>query len=326
MNRAVDLSEGRLYVVSDLHGEWEPYQRYRDHFLNLHQAGDADRLVFLGDVIHGYGEAENDYSLAMLWDIMQLQAELGSDRVIMLLGNHELPHIYSITLSKGKLQFTPRFEHALGEYREPVIEFLHTLPFMIRTRAGVMMLHAGAAVQTASSQAAAQLLSYSHESLLQEADRLLARDDVMTLVGQTLGVDLERYDQLAWENLAVTGRDDPRYTDLLRGFIASSLEPEWSTLWAFFFTQCEREAAAIQYDRVLERFLSVYSTPEMPQTAMVTGHIAVQGGKQVIAKKQLRLASWAHAQPNHAGCYLLFDAGQRINSADDLLRYVYPMP
>ena len=58
MNRAVDLSRGVAYVVTDLHGEWGAYARYRDHFLYLHEKGAADYLIFLGDMIHGYGPAD----------------------------------------------------------------------------------------------------------------------------------------------------------------------------------------------------------------------------------------------------------------------------
>ena len=36
MNRLRTLTEGRAMVVTDLHGDWELYSKYRDYFLNLH--------------------------------------------------------------------------------------------------------------------------------------------------------------------------------------------------------------------------------------------------------------------------------------------------
>ena len=52
MNRAVDITQGTAFVVTDLHGSREAYLRYRDRFLTLRARGEADVLVFLGDVIH----------------------------------------------------------------------------------------------------------------------------------------------------------------------------------------------------------------------------------------------------------------------------------
>lgn len=326
MSRAVDIHSGRIYVVTDLHGDWSPYVRYRDHFLSLYDTGDADTLVFLGDVIHGYGAPEEDYSLPILWDIMRLQAQLGPEGVIMLMGNHELPHIYGVTLAKGEQIFTPRFEHSLGEYRQPVIDFLRSLPFLVRTAAGVMLTHAGAAESTAIPDAAGQLLDFSHESLLAEVDELLLREDVFGLVERTLGISEAEYASRAWQNLAITGAHDPRYLDLLRGFVVANLEPEWSCLWDFFFTQCERNTSPFPYEKVLDRFLHAYSAPNLPQHILVTGHMPVRNGRENIAGKQLRIASWAHAQPKTAGCALLFDAEQPVKSVDNLLKSVFPMP
>ena len=50
-NRIIDLPEGRVYVVSDLHGAWDAYNKYRADFLRLREQGRADTLLFLGDLI-----------------------------------------------------------------------------------------------------------------------------------------------------------------------------------------------------------------------------------------------------------------------------------
>src|SRR5512147_2137774 len=140
-DRFLDLSEGSAMIVTDLHGDREAFNRYVNRFRTLYQSGDAQRLIFLGDLIHSYGPPQTDGSLSMILDVMALQRELGEDRVIMLLGNHEMPHIYGITLSKGELEFTPRFEQMLGDHREKVLAFFDRLPFAIRTAAGVMLIH-----------------------------------------------------------------------------------------------------------------------------------------------------------------------------------------
>jgi hypothetical protein len=324
MDRVVDLDQGSAFVVTDLHGTWEPYSRYRDHFLVLHDQGLADRLIILGDVIHGYGAEEDDHSLAVLWDIMQLQSELGSQTVIMLLGNHELPHIYGVSLSKGDIEFTPRFEQGLGEYRPYVIDFLMSLPFCVRTLGGVMLTHAGAIASVATPQVAEWLLTFSHQTLLDEADKLLNREDVVELLGSTLHIDLAEYDRMARHFLAVSGPGDPRYYDLLRGFIIGNLN-EWQNLWDFFFNQCEVGLSTGFYRKVLDRFLEVYSTPEMQEQVLVTGHMTARDGHAIIADQQLRLASWTHAVPKEAGCYLLFDVSEPVGSAADLLPHVHPI-
>jgi hypothetical protein len=326
VSRAVDISSGILYVVTDLHGAWKPYVRCRDHFLVLHEQGAADRFVLLGDVIHGYGPPATDQSVEILLDVMRLQAELGDDVVTLLLGNHEFSHLYYTPLVKGDIAFAPRFERAVGEHRAGIREFLLGLPFMVRTAGGALLTHAGASATTATPDAEKRLLTFSHEAVFQEVDRLLGRADVWALLDEFGVADENEYRDMAVLNMAVEGLDDPRYLDLMRGFIASSLEPEWPLLWEFFFTQCEREYGERFYRRILDRFLTVYSPPDMPQRAMVTGHIVVEGGHAVVAGKQLRLASWAHARPHESGQILLYPADRRVEEAADLTPYLRPLP
>ncbi len=326
MNRAVDLSEGTAFVVTDLHGEWEPYARYRDHFLELREMGQADTLIFLGDVIHGYGPEEYDYSLPIVLDIIRLQRELGPQTVIMLLGNHEFPHIYHIPLSKGDMVFTPRFEQDMGRHREEVIDFFKGLPFIVRTPGGVMMTHAGPGATTATGKAAEMLLDFNHDKLLREADRLLNQSDVQDLLQRTFGSRAGDYEENVRSLLAVNGPDDPRYYDLLRGIIVSNLEPEWSILWDFFFSQCEEGHPRNIYHNIVSHFLRLFSRTGNIQTVVVTGHIRVLGGYEVVADWHLRLASWAHATPNEAGSFLLFPVTEHFQEAEELIPYIHPIP
>lgn len=326
MNRAVDITQGNIYVVSDLHGEWEPYIRYRDHFFSLYDEGLADYLVFLGDMIHGYGPPEEDASVDILLDLISLEQEHGLHNVIMLLGNHELAHIYFTPIRKGDLNFVPRFEHMMGDHRAQIMAFLRSLPFVVRTAAGVMLTHAGASTLTASPEAAEWLLNLSHEDILAEVDRLLARSDVHELLAAFGQVSDDEYEMVAREQLAIEGRDDPRYHDLLRGFIATNLEPEWSLIWEFFFSQAERRFGETTYATLVDQFLEAFSPRGLPQRVLVSGHLPVEGGYDIVADRQVRLASWAHANPRSQASYLVFDAARPVYSAAELDPYIYPMP
>ncbi len=63
MTRVIDLEAGMAMVVTDLHGDWDAYQRYRDRFLDLRANGRADYLILTGDLIHHEGSEAEDKSL-----------------------------------------------------------------------------------------------------------------------------------------------------------------------------------------------------------------------------------------------------------------------
>lgn len=322
MANVIDLTEGMVYVVTDLHGDWEAYSRYRDHFLNLYHHGQADYLVFLGDMVHSYGAPERDASIAIGLDIIAMQDDLESDRVIAVLGNHEFPHIYGVPLSKGSLEFTPRFEHALGSHREKLIGFFKQMPYWLRTSSGVLLTHAGAVASIASQESAEFLARFAHDDLLQEVDRLLEHRDVLALIGQHLNMTQAEYAAAARHYLAVAGPADPRYLDFLRGFVASNFQ-EWTILWDFLFNRCEAGLSASFYQEVVRRFLKAFSSPTVPQQVLLTGHIAVRGGYALVTDEHLRLASWAHATPNKAGCFVLFDAAHPVTGAAELEPHIH---
>jgi len=132
-------------VVTDLHGDRDAFGRYVGRFLRLHSRKQVQRLLLLGDLIHSDGPETQDASLQLVLDVMRMQKALPPNAVIMLLGNHEMPHLYGVSLAKGAIEYTPRFEKALsqGGQRGEVLAFLDNLPFFVRTAAGVMFTHAG---------------------------------------------------------------------------------------------------------------------------------------------------------------------------------------
>ncbi len=309
--RVVSLEAGAAMVVTDLHGDWSAYCRYRDHFLDLQARGQAHYLIFTGDLIHSDGPPQADRSLDIVLDVLGLQESLGS-QVIYLLGNHELPHIYGISLQRGDHSYTPGFEAALGRHRANVCALFDHLPFYARTRAGVSICHAGA------SPTASRLFDFSHRKILDQAAAALPPDQRPLLRAELARQHNISYQDLARYYLAVSGPDDPRYDDLLIGAVAQT-DPAFESLWQALFTLNERDYGDA-YALILQKMLDELSADFCPQTVLVSGHLACQGGYTLVGQRQLRLASGAHAYPRRSARYLLFDTARPVRQAQDLAR------
>ena len=331
MKRLIQLTAGTALVVTDLHGAWEPYTRVRDSFLHLLERGEADTWVISGDLIHPTAADQPDESLAMIRDVMRLQIELGPGRVVMLLGNHELPHIYSIPLARGDMVFTPGFEKALatiGESRATVLEFLAELPFYALTAGGVLLTHAGAAREVADPETFGHLLQADHIALLDVVEERLHEfgyDAARTSYERIAKVS---YNREVRELMGVTSPADPRYNDLLRGTLATTNNYEFDLVWSALFARNEQDMGLPAYAKVVDQFLQTVSQVSRIQTSvLVSGHIVTRGGYGLVGEKQLRLSTYAHARPNEAGLYLLLDCTKPARIAADLvpgLRPVYP--
>ena len=331
MPKRLILLSGTAFVVTDLHGAWEPYARLRDTFLELHARGEADMFVLCGDLIHVTSDDQPDASLAMLRDVMRLQAGMGPERVVMLLGNHELPHIYSIPLAKGDMVFTPAFEKALatlGSERAAVIDFLAGLPYYAYTPGGVVLSHGGAAPELRDAETFGHLLMADHQHLLATVDERLHEFGYDEARSQYERIMKVSYNKEAREMLAVSGPSDPRYHDLLRGTLASSDNYEFDLIWAALFTRNEQDMGVPAYNDVVRRFLTVFSeVVDTEMRVLVGGHIVTRGGYALIGEQKLRLSSYAHARPNEAGLYMLLNTEKRVRIAADLigsLRPVFP--
>lgn len=336
MSRIVDLNSGVAMIITDLHGAWDAYQRLRDQFLKFYEKGEANCFVICGDLIHNEGMEEVDASLDMLLDVMALQADLGKDKVVMLLGNHELPHIYGLTLAKGSVEFTPRFENALTRLdqrykhnvkRKEVRAFLASLPFFARTKGGVLITHAGAASDVASAKHVERLLSLEHDDLISLADRELKKFDVGSLQRGYSHFTGISYDEQAKHYLAVSGVDDPRYNELLRVLFLSGQNTDFDLMWNTLFSQNELDVGESAYLKTLKNFLSYFSAVSPHELrVLVSGHISVKEGFVEVGKQQLRMASCTHAFPRKSARYLMLDCAQTITTSEDLvpgLRYVF---
>jgi hypothetical protein len=307
-------------VVTDLHGDWDTYRRYRDRFVEFQARGRVDCLIFTGDLIHSETATQPDNSVDMLLDVLALQAAYGS-AVIYLCGNHEMPHIYSIGLAKGRREYTPAFEAALtqSERRAEVLALFDSLPFYIRTRAGVSLAHAGASPAMLEPKNALKIFGWSHQDLLAWAAKALTEEgvDVVRQAYVRLNQAVS-YSALAQHYLAISSPGDPRYDDLLKGFLATAA-PSFELLWATLFTRCEEEYGTMNYAIFLDAMLKELSLDFFPQQILVAGHMPVPQGHRIIARRQLRLASGRHTRPREAGRYLLFDAARPIQAVEDVL-------
>lgn len=319
--RIIDLKDGVTMVISDLHGDRDAFARYVGRFLQLYNRKKVQRILLLGDLIHNEGATQVDDSLQLTLDVIRMQKVLPKGTVIMLLGNHEMPHLYGVSLAKGDTEYTPAFEQALSHSgkRNEVLNFFDSLPFYVRTASGVMFTHAGPDGNAMVN--IERLRHFDHQEVIAEFDHALSLnphpDQLRALYGQTMGMP---YEVLAKFYLAVSGPEDPRYDNLIRAFMISHESSDFELLWDTLFTRCEQGVLPHLYERLVNVFLDTYSEDApAPQEFIVTGHMRTDGGHTVVTERHLRLASAAHATPREAGEYLLLDFSQPIESMEMLL-------
>ncbi len=307
-------------VVTDLHGDWDAYCRYRDRFLFLFNNGMADALVFTGDLVHS-DDPDHDQSLEIVLDVLEMRRSFGP-AIIYLCGNHEMPHIYGISLARGERIFTPAFEKRLTQsgQRAEVLALFNSLPFYIRTRAGISLTHAGAASVHSLPATPHKLFTWDHQAILAWAGQIMAGEDLEALRrGFSQRHNNIPYPTLANYLLAVADPADPRYNDLLRGFLAGNHPDFYRVLWPALFTRNEAEYGAADYRIFLDALLQAMSQDYVPQQVLVAGHMAVNKGYKIVAGQHLRLASGTHARPRESGLYLVFDAAHPAD-IDNLTR------
>jgi Calcineurin-like phosphoesterase len=320
-SRILDLTSGLTMVISDLHGDRDAFARYVGRFLQLYNRKKLQRFLILGDLIHSKRPGQADESLQLVTDVMRMQKALPPGTVVMLLGNHEMPHLYSVSLAQGNTEYSPPFEQALSGSgkRAEIMAFFDSLPFYVRTAAGVLFTHAGPDGNAMIN--IEKLRNFDHHAVLSEFDHALSLnphpDQLRALYGQTMGLP---YEMLARFYLAVSGPDDPRYDDLIRAYMISKESKEFELLWDALFTRGEQSVSMALYERLLAVFLEAlsYDAPA-PQRFLVSGHLDIEGGHKTVTDQHLRLASAAHALPREAGQYLLLDFGQPVTSMDTLV-------
>lgn len=322
--RVWSINSGTIMVVTDLHGNWKLYEQYRDHFLDLRAQGKAECLIFTGDLIHSDAKDFPDQSVDIVLDVMHLRSQYG-DAMIYLCGNHELPHIYNYGLAKGSIEYTPSFEWQMNRrnVRKEIIELFSLLPFYIRTQAGVSITHAGATTVMSAIDAAEQVFDWDHEAIIDAVNiKLMSYDKVgLRRVCAKLS-QVQSYDELAAHYLAVSGSQDPRYDDLLAGFLMTS-NPAFDLLYSALSTACEQEFSMVDYETALLDLLQYLSSDYATQHILISGHMNVKNGYQVVTPNHLRIASGTHSKPLDTARYLLFDSSRPIEYMENLLKGLY---
>lgn len=282
-------------VVSDLHGNWDDYVQVMRRWRKHQRSGEADHLVFLGDLVHARGKW-TDASLAIIDDLRRRACNLSGSNVWCVMGNHEMVHIYHVELWKGEECFTAGMEVAMGNQRAAYIRWLMDMPFWVRTDGGVLLVHAGACREIGGRQVSEQvvkrryLFNWPHRTLLRELARIAGVNpsgDLLTELNPAIG--------LAFDEL-----------------------PQTRFLWEFCMNKNEREygEAYFTYLNNYLRYLS-YGAPRRMQV-VVSGHVRVPFGWEVVSDQHLRISSGFGAEDDSFKTYLLLDADRFYSDAHAL--------
>ena len=295
-SKVLDLESGLVMVVTDLHGNLQDYELVMQTFEKLKDKGEAGHLVITGDVVHGYPQYE-DRSKDILVDLIERGANTPDSDIQVLLGNHDMVHIYHIVLRKVPLEFTHGFEEAIANDRQKFIDFFMSMPFAVRTAGGVLLNHTGASAIIGSGEEGRYgvtfdyLASWPHEDILQEVSRI------------------------------AEAKDYPSHTDSFNPAIGQifNLTHRGKFLWEFLMNKNEGSYGE-EYLRLIPSFLEWMGVGhETPLTVMVNGHIGVPEGARVSSEHQLRISSSYGARSDADKAYLVFDASEKYAGAEDLI-------
>lgn len=279
----IDIAKGKILAVTDLHGNLRDFEQVFKTFAMLEAEGKATHLVFLGDLIHA--RKTTDYSVEILDRLMAMGCNQPDSKVYALMGNHEMVHIYHVELWRGGESYTHAFEEAIKGKREKYIRFLMDMPFAIRSFGGVLLHHSGAGAILGTKRHKEydvrfkMLKNWPHEQIL---DGL-------------------------FHHPHLEGLHHTRVYLPMAGMWFREMK-EGAFLWEFFMNKNERQFGD-RYPRYLRQFLK-YMFKDHPRagSVVVTGHIPVPGGLEVIDGLQLRLSSSFGAESDAKKTVLLFDA------------------
>lgn len=280
-----DIQFGKLMIVSDLHGNGFDFRQILKVYRKLKSESKANYLVFLGDLIHAYPGKQKDESLEMVEELIEMRANQEGSDVICLLGNHEFVHIYHIPLQRGHLEFTSWFENRIRKNRERIVHFFMDMPFMLRTKGGVLLTHTGSSNRYSETQKFDfnWFKNYDHKGEftahidhIHRCDPQIGSQFMSTEAGDYL------WDVLMNGNERQFGEEYPEFiTDLLA------------------FASVDREKS--------------------PLTVMVSGHIGVDYGAEIIGDNKLRLCSSAGCLRDLEKKYLLIDAEREYINSKELM-------
>lgn len=295
----LDIPEGRYMVVSDIHGRREDFIRVMEEWYEH----EADGLIFLGDLVHGRGKWV-DRSPSFIDVLIEMGCNLPGNNVYALLGNHELVHIYHSELWSSTYCYTRELEEAIAHDRDRYVSFFERMPFGIRTGGGVLLTHAGGSgylggIPLGPYQPDFETLSnWDHREVLEG-------------FAEKAGV---RFDRAAIQQKFI-----PQLGQNFRYF------PEGNFLWEMLMNKNERVYGKA-YPDVLRQSLTFLSEGHpIGLEAVVTGHIRVPEGLQVVNKMQLRISSAYGASDDSHKQYLIIDAAKRYGNSMVLKEEARPL-
>jgi len=294
MSGVLDLEGGILLLATDLHGNLEDYQRVKAIFHEMRGRGEAQRLVLMGDLVHRYNsEPHPDGSKEILDDLI----DNPDPRIIPLLGNHELMHIYGMyNVSKLGQLFVPELEALFGKDKKKYHAFMKSMPYAVRTKGGVLINHPGPSAAVTG----------------------IPQQDYMSLLTQTDGISFMQnldHDAILKKARAAGNGDE------CLGFHET---PEGAYLWEVFFNKNEAEYPGRMYKIILNCFLMIMSRGYEKQNFLVSGHIPEQEGHRVLHDKQLRLCS-SYGADKDKKTISIVDAGRKYESIQELVDDLRPL-
>nr|WP_320120286.1 metallophosphoesterase [uncultured Marinifilum sp.] len=283
----LDISSGKLMIVSDIHGNGFDFRQVLKTYNSLKENGEADYLIFLGDLIHAYPGKQKDESLEIMQELMHLKANTKGNDVICLLGNHEFVHIYHIPLQKGPLEFTTWFENRIKKVRKEIVSFFIDMPIMIRTHGGVLINHAGASNCYGSKNTVSlnDLKRMNHKPNFKEHIK-----------------SIDKYNMHVGFNFMNT--------------------KEGELLWDILMNGNEKEYGD-DYLKYIDDLLKLSSEDrlERPMKTLVCGHIAAYYGAETVGDHQLRICSSAGCLGDLEKKYLLISADKNYANSEELLMH-----
>jgi hypothetical protein len=307
MGNVHDIHAGRIVVASDIHGNWEDYQRVRKRFEQLRKANRAEVLALGGDIIHS--ERGEDSSVRILDDLI----DNPDDCVLSMMGNHELAHIYHMSVSAGNHSITDAFEEQVAGKRERYAGFMKKMPYAIRTRGGVLINHSGANAAMSKKCGFTNLNAFVDGFNLID---LLDHDAVIE--------ELKTFVRCAYRQ---EGKTLPEgffdgYTPEIGQIFGDSGIGKY--LWDVFFNGNEHEYGN-NYRSILNSFLEVMSTGRDPLQFLVSGHLPVPAeGYQTLYGTQLR-ASLTHCADKSRRKLPLIDAARNYDTIEQIVNSMVPL-
>lgn len=330
-------------VVADIHGNLEDYNRIIQTYQKKKKSGEVDGLIFAGDTIHA--RSEKDESKEIIDDLIKLTSE--DKNIHVILGNHELPHIYNFTLAFRKsdadvVDFTKDFELKIKDNKDVYVEFFKSLPFYIRTKGGVLISHAGASRGVSKLDCLEDLIDLNHGKIIQE--NLEDEDDGFNTLTpekkENFKKKLERrfYKDLPYETVLKSLRgtdvgDKKKAETLLQGeyFMYNldsqgrQINPDAEFLWEMLFNKNEKHLGSSEYIKTINNFLERVSENYTEQKLIVSGHFHNEAGFDIFEDKQLRITSSEEAGNPTAKSFLVIDAGKTYLSARELADNIHTL-